>query len=303
MQLQYDCIVVGGGIAGLVCASQLAKQGRSCIVFEKEQGPFEKVCGGFVPFCGVQLLREVGIIPENILADGAVRINGVSVEKNKRITSYDYKGQEYGIGLHRKLLHRYLSEFAEHVGCNIQYASPVRNIRYDGAGYQIGEVSGRYAVMAIGTQITDDMSHTGMFQGQTFGISEMMTARSSLTSGKVYFWYPSSASRGYFWAIPIGHEQWNIGWWNSTAVGLREDFLRYRAQYTSLYFCSVETIRPPKGAACGCCDHTQLMPFPVYGIGDFSGNNDSETGAGIYAAIGSAMETAERIMKEIQNHE
>lgn len=43
-----DCAIIGGGIAGLTFAIQLAQEGFSAIVIEKHTYPFHKVCGEYV---------------------------------------------------------------------------------------------------------------------------------------------------------------------------------------------------------------------------------------------------------------
>ena len=50
----YDCAIIGGGLAGLCLAIQLAKNGHKIILFEKNQYPFHKVCGasGYNPGSG-----------------------------------------------------------------------------------------------------------------------------------------------------------------------------------------------------------------------------------------------------------
>src|SRR5688500_4855292 len=44
----YDCAVIGGGLAGLCLSIQLARLGRSVVLFEKNKYPFHKVCGEYV---------------------------------------------------------------------------------------------------------------------------------------------------------------------------------------------------------------------------------------------------------------
>ena len=37
--MMYDVIVIGSGLGGLVCARQLAKEGRSVLVLERQVQP------------------------------------------------------------------------------------------------------------------------------------------------------------------------------------------------------------------------------------------------------------------------
>lgn len=52
----YDCLVVGAGPAGGVCAYELAKKGFKVLILEKERLPRPKVCAGGLPVKAPQLL-------------------------------------------------------------------------------------------------------------------------------------------------------------------------------------------------------------------------------------------------------
>lgn len=56
-----DVALVGGGLAGLALAIQLAKAGYRVAVFEKEKYPFHKVCGEYISFESWNFLEELGI--------------------------------------------------------------------------------------------------------------------------------------------------------------------------------------------------------------------------------------------------
>ncbi|ALM07016.1 FAD-dependent oxidoreductase [Sediminicola sp. YIK13] len=46
--VQYDVIIIGGGLAGLTAALHLGKNGHSVLVLEKQRYPHHKVCGEYV---------------------------------------------------------------------------------------------------------------------------------------------------------------------------------------------------------------------------------------------------------------
>lgn len=59
--IKYDAAIIGGGLAGLALSIQLAKQGHSVVLFEKEKFPFHKVCGEYVSLESWKFLETVGL--------------------------------------------------------------------------------------------------------------------------------------------------------------------------------------------------------------------------------------------------
>jgi flavin-dependent dehydrogenase len=57
----YDCAIIGGGLAGLSLAIQLAGENRKVILFEKENYPFHKVCGEYISSESTGFLERLGI--------------------------------------------------------------------------------------------------------------------------------------------------------------------------------------------------------------------------------------------------
>lgn len=57
----FDCAIVGGGLAGLTLAIQLANAGRKVVLFEKQTYPFHKVCGEYISMESYDFLQRIGI--------------------------------------------------------------------------------------------------------------------------------------------------------------------------------------------------------------------------------------------------
>ncbi|MDI1355794.1 MAG: NAD(P)/FAD-dependent oxidoreductase [bacterium] len=57
----YDSAVIGGGLAGLTLAIQMADAGYSVILFEKEKYPFHKVCGEYISMESFDFLQRLGV--------------------------------------------------------------------------------------------------------------------------------------------------------------------------------------------------------------------------------------------------
>ena len=58
---KYDVVIVGGGLAGLSLAIQLARAHYAVIVFEKEQYPFHRVCGEYISLESWDFLNFLGV--------------------------------------------------------------------------------------------------------------------------------------------------------------------------------------------------------------------------------------------------
>ena len=59
--LLYDCAIIGGGVAGLTLALQLAQAGRRVVLFEKETYPFHRVCGEYISMENYDFLCRIGV--------------------------------------------------------------------------------------------------------------------------------------------------------------------------------------------------------------------------------------------------
>jgi menaquinone-9 beta-reductase len=63
---EYDVAIIGGGLAGLSASIQLAKAGRTVVLFEKERYPFHRVCGEYVSLESWDFLTKIGLPVERM---------------------------------------------------------------------------------------------------------------------------------------------------------------------------------------------------------------------------------------------
>ena len=95
----FDAIVIGGGAAGLMCASQIASQGKQVLVLERTNKVGKKILmsgGGRCNF------TNLDITPENYLSENP----HFAKSALSRYTQWDFIGLvcEYGVPYHEKTL-------------------------------------------------------------------------------------------------------------------------------------------------------------------------------------------------------
>jgi len=74
-------VVIGGGLAGAMAAIQVARAGRPVVLYERETGPHDKVCGEFLSFEAVDALTDAGL---DLPGLGAVPITRLCVTVGRR---------------------------------------------------------------------------------------------------------------------------------------------------------------------------------------------------------------------------
>src|SRR5690606_16011759 len=57
----YDCVIIGGGIAGLALAVYLAQGGARVAIIEKKHYPQHKVCGEYISTESLGFLERLGL--------------------------------------------------------------------------------------------------------------------------------------------------------------------------------------------------------------------------------------------------
>ncbi len=72
----YQVAIIGGGLGGLTLAIQLADSGCCCVLFEKNNYPFHKVCGEYISMESWGFLERIGV---NLSAWNLPKINRLHV--------------------------------------------------------------------------------------------------------------------------------------------------------------------------------------------------------------------------------
>ena len=138
--------VVGGGPAGAVVATLLARAGREVAVFERAPVPVWRAGGVFTSPATMAALRRVGV-EETILGALARPIPGLRVE-TPRGTSFrltygdDGSLADPAVGLDRPAFDAALLAMAERAGADVRMGVTVRRVTVGGEGIQLATQSG-----------------------------------------------------------------------------------------------------------------------------------------------------------------
>jgi geranylgeranyl reductase family protein len=147
----YDCIVVGSGPAGGSAAYQLAKQGRSVLVLEKESLPRYKPCGGGVsPIVGEWF--DFDFSPAISLKVNTIRYTW----KMEDPAEATLERTEPIWMVRRDVFDHFLIQQAQSQGAELKDGTEVAGIEFKGDRWQVntanGPFEGRYLIAADGAK-------------------------------------------------------------------------------------------------------------------------------------------------------
>jgi flavin-dependent dehydrogenase len=130
--MRWDAAVIGGGPAGAALAAHLAKAGRSTVLFEKEKGAHDKVCGEFMSQEGAHYLAALGLCLPSL---GSVPIRQVRLVRRRGALSkaLPFEAQS----LSRRVLDEALLKQAAAAGATIERGARVRTAVREGDGWTV----------------------------------------------------------------------------------------------------------------------------------------------------------------------
>ncbi len=121
--------MIGGGLAGLAAALDLAGRGHQVALVERKQYPFHKVCGEYVSNEVLPYLRRLGADPA-VLGPAAIGRFVLSSPGGRVLTSPLDLG---GFGVSRYMLDDYLYRLAQARGVTFYLKNTVTDVAFDPA--------------------------------------------------------------------------------------------------------------------------------------------------------------------------
>jgi flavin-dependent dehydrogenase len=136
----YDCAIIGGGLAGLTLAIQLADSGRSVVLFEKERYPFHRVCGEYISMESYPFLLRLGLPLDTMNVSRIDEVGVSSPNGNYMMRKLDLGG----FGISRMKLDALLAEMAKSKGVVVKEGARVDEVSFNNDLFTIRSGSSSY---------------------------------------------------------------------------------------------------------------------------------------------------------------
>ncbi len=125
---KFTCVIIGGGLAGLVSAIHLARSGISVLLIEKKEFPRHKVCGEYVSNEIRPYLESLDAFPKELkpLEINRFQITSLSGKKLEALMEMG------GFGISRFAFDDFLDKKAKAAGAEIWTNGTVSSIDFKG---------------------------------------------------------------------------------------------------------------------------------------------------------------------------
>lgn len=269
----FQVIVAGGSISGLVAAREAALAGVSVAVLEEDSeiGTPEH-CGGLVSMTG---LANIGVIPDSASVEN-------SAIKKARVLSprsgFELNAEKQKVVvLDRRALDKQLAFQAQRAGAEIRVKCSVRSASRDGQHYTIrsseGDMTCDYFVDARGVSSIINRDRNGVLQSAQYEVYADWIERDTIEVS-----FDSEKYPGFFaWIIPTGAGKGKVGVAGRAinAAGALKSYMDGKGRYSVMrkVYAPIWVSGPLKSFVEG---RTVL-------VGDAAGQTKPTTAGGIYS--------------------
>jgi digeranylgeranylglycerophospholipid reductase len=285
--VDYDVVVAGGSVAGLLCAREIAKKNHNVLVIEEdyEIGTPEH-CGGLV---SIPAMDDLGIIPMRSTLDNKVRSAYVSSPSGKSFV-LDARPQLV-IVLDRREFDKQIAHQAKVNGAEIRVRSSLREITKEGVRTSDGEIKCKIVVDARGVSSLIHKDRTGILQSAQYEVYADW-----IDKERVEIYLDQEKYPGFFaWIIPTRRDEAKVGVAGKgiNAAVVLEEFLNQKGKYSTVrkIFAPIWIKGPIK----------EFVKGNVVIVGDAAGQAKPTTAGGIYSSGFGGMLAGQAISKFIES--
>ena len=268
--MDYDVVIAGGSVSGLLCAREIAKRNHRVLVIEEdfEIGTPEH-CGGVV---SISAIDDLGVIPVRSTLDNKIRTATIVSPSGKSFT-IDARPQQVII-LDRREFDKQIAHQAQINGAEIQVKSSLREITKDGVKTSSGEIKCKIIVDARGVSSIIQKDRTGVLQSAQYEIIADWINKEQIEVYLDQEKYPEF----FAWVIPTRRDEAKIGVAGKgiNASNVIEDFLKKKGRYSAIrkIFAPIWVKGPIE----------KFVNKNVVTVGDAAGQSKPTTAGGIYSS-------------------
>lgn len=268
--MDYDIVVAGGSVAGLLCAREIASRGHSVLVIEEdyEIGTPEH-CGGLV---STSAMDDLGVIPMRATLDNKIRSAHIVSPSGKDFT-LDARPQQV-IVLDRREFDKQIAHQATINGAEIRVRTSLRGINNDGIRTSDGSIKCRMVVDARGVSSLIHKDRTGTLQSAQYEVYADW-----IDKERVEVYLDQEKYPGFFaWVIPTRHDEAKVGVAGRgiNAATVLEAFLKQKGRHSTIrkIFAPIWIRGPIK----------EFVEGNMIIVGDAAGQAKPTTAGGIYSS-------------------
>ena len=286
---EYDVVIAGGSISGLMSAREIAKNGHSVLVLEEgfEVGTPDH-CGGLV---SKSALNDMGIDPTQKAFDSMITSALIFSPNGKQIEINSGK-QEVTV-VNRRELDKQVALQAQQAGAEIRVKTSFKEKTKHGVRTSVDEIGCKILVDCRGISALINNQRDGILLSAQYEIYADW-----ITDGKVEVYFDQIKYPGFFaWIIPSGKGVGKVGVAGKeiNVSNTMEQFLKSKGKYSTIrkIFAPIWIKGPIK----------DFVSTNVVIVGDAAGQAKPTTAGGIYSCGMGGFLAGNAITKYLETNE